>query len=72
MKAAAICLLSLSVAGCSSYDEDLTEAYDAIVENCRSPIVLQIEVSTYSNGVIVRCDDMPSLGVQSRKENIND
>lgn len=59
MKWVLTCLIALSVAGCSSSDEAMGEAMDSISEHCRSPIVLQIEVSTFNKSIVVRCDDMP-------------
>lgn len=66
MKWALTCLITLTAVGCSSYDGAMAEAMDSISEHCRSPIVLQIEVSTFNKSIVVRCDDMPLKKKESK------
>ena len=51
-------LLSLALVGCSASDETLTDAMESIATECRSPVVIQIEASTFNKTLLIRCDDM--------------
>ena len=52
-------LLSLTLVGCSAPDETLADAMESIATECRSPVVIQIEASTFNKTLLIRCDDMP-------------
>lgn len=52
-------LLSLALVGCSSSDESLADAMEAISTECRSSVVVQIEASMFNKTLLIRCDDMP-------------
>lgn len=52
-------LLSLALVGCSVSDEALTDAMEAIATECRSPVVIQLEASTFNKSLLIRCNDMP-------------
>ena len=66
MKWVLTCLIALSAAGCSSSDGAMTEAVNSISEHCRSPIVFQIEATTFYKSIVVRCDDMPLTKKESK------
>lgn len=66
MKWVLACLIALSAAGCSSSDGAMTEAVNSIAEHCRSPIVFQIEATTFYKSIVVRCDDMPLTKKESK------
>ena len=66
MKWALTCLITLSAVGCSSSDGAMTEAVNSISEHCSSPIVLQIEATTFYKSIVVRCDDMPLKKKESK------
>lgn len=66
MKWVLTCLIALATAGCSSSDDAMTEAVNAIAEHCRSPIVFQIEETTFYKSIVVRCDDMPLKKKESK------
>ena len=59
MKWSLACLIALSTVGCSSSDVAMTEAANLISEHCRTPIVFEVEATTFYKRVMIRCDDMP-------------
>ena len=65
MKLLSVGVLSFFLAGCSS-DETLANAMESISEECRSPVVVQLEASIFNKTLTIRCDDMPVKRKESK------